>query len=165
LTETDAAELQRVSSEQAILQKHLDTSRKQQRQHGVLIQEYQNKQQQRQTQSQPNEPCSPLMSPSQHSPMHSPAPLVSQSPGPNMIQHSPATPSIVQHSPGTPLLQHSPGNPQSTNPGTMSPHNVQQQSPRIGTPHSQCDESPFSPGPMPSPGLCNPNTTRMTSPQ
>lgn len=165
LPENDAAELQRVSSEQAILQKHLDTSRKQHRQHGILIQEYQNKQQQRQTQSQPNEPCSPLMSPSQHSPMHSPAALVSQSPGPSMIQHSPATPSIVQHSPGTPLLQHSPGNPQSTNPGTMSPHNVQQQSPRIGTPHSQSDESPFSPGPMPSPGLCNPNTTRMTSPQ
>lgn len=165
LTESDAAELQRITSEQTILQKHLDTSRKQHRQHGILIQEYQNKQQQRQTQSQPNEPCSPLMSPSQHSPMHSPAALVSRSPGPSMIQHSPATPSIVQHSPGTPLLQHSPGNPQSTNAGTMSPHNVQQQSPRIGTPHSQGDESPFSPGPMPSPGLCNPNTTRMTSPQ
>lgn len=167
LTETDAAELQRISTEQAILQKHLDTSRKQQRQHSVLVQEYHNKQQQqqRQIQPQPNEPCSPLMSPSQHSPMHSPAALVSQSPGPSMIQHSPATPSIVQHSPGTPLLQHSPGNPQSSNPGTMSPHNVQQQSPRIGTPHSQGDESPFSPGPMPSPGLCNPNTTRMTSPQ
>lgn len=165
MTETDAAELQRVSSELATLQKHLDTSRKQGRQHNMLIQEYQSKQQQRQTHSQPNEPCSPLMSPSQHSPMHSPAALVSQSPGPNMIQHSPATPSLIQHSPGTPLLQHSPGNSQSTNLGTISPHNVQQQSPRIGTPHSQGDESPFSPGPMPSPGLCNPNTTRMTSPQ
>lgn len=157
--------MQRVTSEQTILQKHLDTSRKQGRQHNMLIQEYQSKQQQRQVHSQPNEPCSPLMSPSQHSPMHSPAALISQSPGPNMIQHSPATPSIIQHSPGTPLLQHSPGNSQSTNLGTMSPHNVQQQSPRIGTPHSQGDESPFSPGPMPSPGLCNPNTTRMTSPQ
>lgn len=164
MTEADAAELQRVTSEQAILQKHLDQSRKQGRHHNMTIQEYQSKQQQRQAHSQPNEPCSPLMSPSQHSPMHSPAALVSQSPGPNMIQHSPATPSIVQHSPGTPLLQHSPGNSQSTNLGTMSPHNVQQQSPRIGTPHSQSDESPFSPGPMPSPGLCNPNT-RMTSPQ
>lgn len=157
--------MQRVTSEQTILQKHLDASRKQGRQHNMLIQEYQSKQQQRQVHSQPNEPCSPLMSPSQHSPMHSPAALISQSPGPNMIQHSPATPSIIQHSPGTPLLQHSPGNSQSTNLGTMSPHNVQQQSPRIGTPHSQGDESPFSPGPMPSPGLCNPNTTRMTSPQ
>lgn len=157
--------MQRVTSQQTILQKHLDASRKQGRQHNMLIQEYQSKQQQRQVHSQPNEPCSPLMSPSQHSPMHSPAALVSQSPGPNMIQHSPATPSIIQHSPGTPLLQHSPGNSQSTNLGTMSPHNVQQQSPRIGTPHSQGDESPFSPGPMPSPGLCNPNTTRMTSPQ
>lgn len=154
MAENDAAELQRISSEQAILQKQLDASRKQTRQHGMLIQEYQSKQQQRQPQQQSSEPCSPLMSPSQHSPMHSPAALVSQSPGPgnvptNIIQHSPATP-IIQHSPNTPLLQHSPGNPQSGNPGTISPHNMQQ-SPRIGTPHSQNEESPFSPGAMPSP--------------
>ena len=168
MAENDAAELQRISSEQAILQKHLDASRKQTRQHGMLIQEYHSKQQQRQPQQQTSEPCSPLMSPSQHSPMHSPAALVSQSPGPgnvpaNMIQHSPATP-IIQHSPNTPLLQHSPGNPQSGNPGTMSPHNMQQ-SPRISTPHSQNEESPFSPGAMPSPGICGPSATRMTSPQ
>lgn len=179
LTETDAAELLRISNEQSILQKHLDQSRKQTRQHGMLIQEYNSKQQQQQRQPstpqvpQSNNPesCSPLMSPSQQSPMHSPAALVSQSPGPSMIQHSPATPSIVQHSPGTPLLQHSPGNPQSTNPNTMSPHNVQQQSPRIGTPHSQGgEESPFSPqsNALPSSGgLCGANAVaaRMTSPQ
>lgn len=168
MAENDAAELQRISSEQAILQKQLDASRKQTRQHGMLIQEYQSKQQQRQPQQQSSEPCSPLMSPSQHSPMHSPAALVSQSPGPgnvptNIIQHSPATP-IIQHSPNTPLLQHSPGNPQSGNPGTISPHNMQQ-SPRIGTPHSQNEESPFSPGAMPSPGICGPSAARMTSPQ
>lgn len=38
LTETDAFELQRVSSEQAVLQKQLESSRKQSRQHGMLIQ-------------------------------------------------------------------------------------------------------------------------------
>lgn len=46
MAENDAAELQRISSEQAILQKQLDASRKQTRQHGMLIQEYQSKQQQ-----------------------------------------------------------------------------------------------------------------------
>ncbi|XP_024945171.1 histone-lysine N-methyltransferase 2C isoform X3 [Cephus cinctus] len=169
LAENDAAELQRISSEQSALQKHLDASRKQARQHGMLMQEYRSKQQQRQPQPQTSEPCSPLMSPSQHSsPMHSPAALVSHSPGPgsapsNIIQHSPAT-FIIQHSPNPPLLQHSPGNPQSSNPGTMSPHNMQP-SPRIGTPHSQGEESPFSPGAMPSPGICGPTTTRMASPQ
>lgn len=38
LTEADAIELQRISSEQAILQKHLESSRKQKRQHDMLIQ-------------------------------------------------------------------------------------------------------------------------------
>lgn len=38
LAEADATELQRISAEQAILQKHLETSRKQSRQHGMLIQ-------------------------------------------------------------------------------------------------------------------------------
>ncbi|XP_043479344.1 histone-lysine N-methyltransferase 2C-like isoform X5 [Leptopilina heterotoma] len=168
LTENDNAELVRITSEQGILQKHLDASRKQTRQHGMLMQEYHSKQQQRQLQPQSNESCSPMMSPSQHSsPLSSPAALVSHSPGPGsasstMIQHSPAN-SIVQHSPNPPMLQHSPGNSQ-TNPGTMSPHNMQP-SPRIGTPLSQGDESPFSPGAMPSPGICVPAATRMTSPQ
>ncbi|CAD6215553.1 GSCOCG00000363001-RA-CDS [Cotesia congregata] len=56
LTEIDAAELQRISSEQSILQKQLDASRKQVRQHGMLAQEYKSKQQQRQTQPQTSEP-------------------------------------------------------------------------------------------------------------
>jgi len=38
LAEVDALELQRISREQAVLQKHLDASRKQSRQHGMLIQ-------------------------------------------------------------------------------------------------------------------------------
>jgi histone-lysine N-methyltransferase MLL3 len=38
LTEADAQELQRISSEQSVLQKQLDASRKQSRQHGMLIQ-------------------------------------------------------------------------------------------------------------------------------
>ncbi|XP_063990116.1 histone-lysine N-methyltransferase 2C-like isoform X3 [Diachasmimorpha longicaudata] len=166
LTESDAIELKRISDEAAALQKFLEPSRKQFRQHNILAQEYQNKQQQRQVQPQTSEPCSPLMSPSQHSsPMHSPAGLVSHSPGPGsagMIQHSPAT-SMIQHSPNAQMLQHSPGTQQPTNPGTMSPHSMQP-SPRIGTPHSQGEESPFSPGAMPSPGMCGPSA-RMTSPQ
>lgn len=38
LMEVEAAELQKISSEQAILQKHLESSRKQSRQHGMLMQ-------------------------------------------------------------------------------------------------------------------------------
>ncbi|XP_059056838.1 histone-lysine N-methyltransferase 2C-like [Achroia grisella] len=46
LLPADAAELQRVSSEQQALQKHLDAARKQARQHGTLMQEYETKQRQ-----------------------------------------------------------------------------------------------------------------------
>ena len=38
LAEVDALELQRISREQSVLQKHLDASRKQSRQHGMLMQ-------------------------------------------------------------------------------------------------------------------------------
>lgn len=38
LPEADATELQRIATEQSILQKHLESSRKQSRQHGMLIQ-------------------------------------------------------------------------------------------------------------------------------
>lgn len=38
LADADALELQRISTEQGILQKHLEASRKQSRQHGMLIQ-------------------------------------------------------------------------------------------------------------------------------
>ncbi|XP_072939829.1 uncharacterized protein [Epargyreus clarus] len=46
LTPNDAAELQRVSTEQQALQKHLEAARKQARQHSVLMQEYDTKQRQ-----------------------------------------------------------------------------------------------------------------------
>lgn len=38
LAENDAVELQRVTAEQAVLQKQLEASRKQSRQHGMLMQ-------------------------------------------------------------------------------------------------------------------------------
>lgn len=70
LSEQDALELQRISTEQAGVQKHLDASRKSCRQHGMLIQEYRNKQQ-KQRQNSPLHACSsPLNQPS-HSPLHS----------------------------------------------------------------------------------------------
>ncbi|KAJ9589925.1 hypothetical protein L9F63_016948, partial [Diploptera punctata] len=156
LAEADARELQRITTEQSALQKHLDSSRKQSRQHSMLMQEYRQKQQQKQRQQQgggsglligppssqqqsvvihsplgppasspvhhPSTPQSPMMSPSQspmmqqHSPLQSPGPLLSHSPGPGSV---------------TSMLQHSPGN----NSG-MSPHSLQP-SPRMGTPHSQ----------------------------
>ncbi|XP_039749482.1 histone-lysine N-methyltransferase 2C-like isoform X7 [Pararge aegeria] len=46
LMPNDAAELQRVSTEQQALQKHLEAARKQARQHSMLIQEYDTKQRQ-----------------------------------------------------------------------------------------------------------------------
>lgn len=79
-----------------------------------------------------NTPQSPMMSPTaspmtQHSsPMHSPAPLVSHSPGPGSVS------SVLQ----------SPGNPTASGMSPMQP------SPRIGTPHSQSEGSP---GPIQSP--------------
>ncbi|XP_075971400.1 uncharacterized protein LOC142973507 isoform X2 [Anticarsia gemmatalis] len=46
LLPNDAAELQRVSTEQQALQKHLEAARKQARQHSMLVQEYETKQRQ-----------------------------------------------------------------------------------------------------------------------
>ncbi|KAJ8921946.1 hypothetical protein NQ315_008580 [Exocentrus adspersus] len=190
LTEVDATELQRISAEQTILQRHLETSRKQSRQHGMLIQEYRNKQQTKQVgpgQSplqqihsplgppasspihHPNTSHSPMMSPSaspltQHSsPMNSPGPMVAHSPGPGSVQN---------------LLQ-SPSSMPSSNMSPMQP------SPRIGTPHSQSkylhvkinrefvigcpvfDDFFWSISPVQSPSqVClPPPVPRMTSPQ
>ncbi|XP_024080404.1 histone-lysine N-methyltransferase 2D-like isoform X6 [Cimex lectularius] len=47
LTQKDALELQRVTVEQTGLQKHLEAARKQSRTHSIIIQEYQNKQDQK----------------------------------------------------------------------------------------------------------------------
>ncbi|XP_056641929.1 histone-lysine N-methyltransferase 2C-like isoform X3 [Diorhabda sublineata] len=174
LTETDAAELQRISAEQAILQKHLESSRKQSRQHGMLIQEYRNKHpaskpRQEQIQSplgppstsplhHPSTSQSPMLSPSlspltQHnSPLNSPGPLVSSSPGSGSVHNLLQSPNSVTTNNMSPLqassMQASPMQP----------------SPRIGTPHSQSEESP---GPVQSPSqVClPPPMSRMTSPQ
>ncbi|CAH1176242.1 unnamed protein product [Phaedon cochleariae] len=145
LTETDAAELQRIAAEQAILQKHLESSRKQSRQHGMLIQEYRNKHPAKQRPpEQIHSPLgasqSPMMSPSaspltHHSPMNSPGPIVSPSPG--------SMQGVLQ----------SPGGGSG-----MSP------SPRIGTPHSQSEGSPGSVQ-SPSQVCLPPPVPRMTSPQ
>jgi histone-lysine N-methyltransferase MLL3 len=63
---------------------------------------------------------SPMMQ--QHSsPLHSPGPLLSHSPGPGSV---------------TSMLQHSPGNPGPGSNSGLSPHSLQP-SPRMGTPHSQ----------------------------
>ncbi|CAH0559006.1 unnamed protein product [Brassicogethes aeneus] len=175
LPEADAAELQRVSSEQAILQKQLESTRKQNRQHGMLIQEYRNKQQAKQNPGSgpmptgqsplqqiqsplgppasspihhPSASQSPMMSPSaspmtQHnSPMNSPRPLVSQSPGLGSVQSILQSPGGIAAGSG------------------MSP---MQPSPRIGTPHSQGDGSP-APSPSPSQVCLPPPGPRMTSP-
>ncbi|RZC33964.1 histone-lysine N-methyltransferase 2C-like [Asbolus verrucosus] len=172
LAEADANELQRISAEQTILQKHLESSRKLSRQHGLLIQEYRNKQQAKQRPGPGQSPLliqqnhsplgppssspihhsntsqSPMMSPSasplaQHSsPLHSPSPMISHSPGPGSVTNILQSPSSIAGS-------------------SMSP---MQPSPRIGTPHSQGDSSP---GPVPSPSqVClPPPAPRMTSPQ
>ncbi|KAL1398161.1 hypothetical protein pipiens_009187, partial [Culex pipiens pipiens] len=183
LSEPDMKELTQITADHAVVQKQLDNARKQQRQHTVLIGEYKTKQQAKMQAAGGSPaaqiaPPSPLMSPSpssqqnmihqpmaqsplnnpmlqqpSQSPLHSPGPLMSQSPGPASVNS-------VMQSPG--------GNHTNSN-SAMSPYNTMQQSPRIGTPHSQAaDENPFSPGPSPSPSLPGRLTSpapRMTSPQ
>ncbi|KAL3280233.1 hypothetical protein HHI36_017729 [Cryptolaemus montrouzieri] len=171
LTETDATELQRISSEQSILQKHLESSRKQTRQHGMLIQEYRNKQ----AKQHPGQVTSPHMinqqgqsplGPPASSPIHHQS--TSQSP---MMSPSASMSPLTQHnsplhSPGN-LLSHSPGpssvpnllqSPSSMAGSGMSP---MQPSPRIGTPQSQSDSPVHSPSQICLP----PPVPRMTSPQ
>ncbi|XP_021938167.1 histone-lysine N-methyltransferase 2D-like [Zootermopsis nevadensis] len=176
LTEADALELQRISSEQSVLQKQLDASRKQSRQHGMLIQEYRNKQQQKQRQQQgpgsvgppslligppvlgsstPQQQSvvihSPLGRPAS-SPVHHPStpqsPMMSPSPSPMMQQH----PSPL-HSPG-PLLSHSPG------PGSVTC--MLQHSPGNPGPGSSSGMSPHSL--QPSPRMGTPHSQSEESP-
>lgn len=159
LSPQDSADLARITSQQTAVQKQLESSRKQARQHGLVVQDYKSKHQPKPISSVATHPVaspvgqmapqSPLMSPSpssqqsmmavqsplnnnplmqpNRSPLHSPSPLMSQSPGPGSVN------SIMQ----------SPG-PQGQS--SMSPFSSMQPSPRIGTPHSQHnDENPFSP--------------------
>lgn len=175
LTDAEAKELQKVTSEQSFVQKQLESARKHSRQHNIVVQDYNNKQQAKlQINSAPPSspahmaPQSPMTAspggsqsgmihhaPTQ-SPLHSPSPIMpSQSPGPASVN------SIMQ----------SPSNHGNSN-SAMSPYNTNMASPRIGTPHSQIEESPFSPtgqpGPSPSPSIPGRLTSpapRMTSPQ
>lgn len=171
LSEEDQRELAKVTQEQGIIQKQLELSRKANKQHTTVKQEYENKKMAKlQPQTQPGQspaqiaPQSPLMHPGQ-SPMnpqmmHQPVPSPLQSPSPLMASQSPG-PSILQ----------SPSNHGSQS--AMSPYNTMSQSPRISTPHTPIDDNPFSPnnmvtGPSPSPSLTGRLTSpapRMTSPQ
>ncbi|XP_063696250.1 histone-lysine N-methyltransferase 2C-like isoform X2 [Culicoides brevitarsis] len=171
LSDEDQRELAKVLQEQSIIQKQLEQSRKQMKQHTSTKQEYESKKMAKlQPQGQPGqspahmENQSQLMHPGQ-SPMnpqmmHQPVPSPLQSPSPLMASQSPG-PSILQ----------SPSNHNSQS--AMSPYNTMSQSPRIGTPHTPIDDNPFSPnnmvaGPSPSPSLQGRLTSpapRMTSPQ
>lgn len=161
LTEPDASELAKVTSDLNFYQKQLENARKQSRQHTLVLTDYNTKKQSKtHSQMMPSlgnalspahmAPQSPLMSPSpssQQSMMQStqsplgnqilqPIQSPLQSPSPNMPPQSPGPSSVNS------ILQ-SPSN-QASNSG-MSPYSSMQPSPRIGTPHSNIDESPFSP--------------------
>ncbi|KAG5897188.1 hypothetical protein JTB14_022544 [Gonioctena quinquepunctata] len=171
LTETDAAELQRISAEQAILQKHLESSRKQTRQHGMLIQEYRNKHpvKQRPLPEQIQSPLGPPASSPIHHPSTSQSPMMSPSASPLAQHSSPMNSPGPIISPGSVhnLLQ-SPSGIRSNNMSPIQPSQMQpspmQPSPRIGTPHSQSEGSPGS-AQSPSQVCLPPPIPRMTSPQ
>ncbi|CAG7629500.1 unnamed protein product [Allacma fusca] len=142
LIETDAAELERITRELAGLQKQLDQSRKQSRQHGLSIQDYRSKQQKRQQmmggnaapqqQQTPNQ-ASPL-GPASHSPLHS----TPQSP---ILSPSPSMGGPVS----SPLMQHSPmASPLTPSPGPV-PSSLSQTSPRSSVGIHHMDDRPFSP--------------------
>lgn len=162
LTQSEAIELNKVTTDQAIVQKQLESARKAARQHTNLKHEYHSKPpktpQQMMSQmghagsspAAPMAPQSPLMSPSPSS-NSQPAMMQSvQSPlGNPMMQ-----PSCSPLQSPSPLMSQSPGpgsnaailqSPNNQPNAGMSPYSTMQQSPRIGTPHSQ-DEMPFSPG-------------------
>lgn len=174
LPQLDAVELARITTQQSIVQKQVESSRKQFRQHGLLMQDFKSKQQSKMQQASPvggpMAPQSPLMSASPSSSSSQQALMQQQqqvavpSPLSNnpLLQsavaaarsplHSPS-PQLMSQSPGpgscnSMMLQQSPGGGCQSNGATaMSPYNQMQPSPRIGTPHSQHndDNSPFSP--------------------
>ncbi|KAL1490323.1 hypothetical protein ABEB36_013038 [Hypothenemus hampei] len=153
LNEVDSNELQRISAEQAILQKHLESSRKQSRQHGMLIQEYRNKQQpQVKQQAQMPSPLGPPGSSPIHHPATSHSPMLSpQQPSP-MAQHN-----SPMNSPGHGIA-HSPSH---GNVAALLQSPGGNNSPRTPLPQEG------SPGPAQSPSqVClPPPAPRMTSPQ
>lgn len=176
LNETDQQTLLKVTQEQQGVQKHLENSRKQARNHSTMKQDYENKQKAKQMAQNPHMVQSPVPQMNDQSPMMSPSPNIMQqnvqSPHGSQIMapsqsplHSPS-PMMQAPSPGPNSILQSPGAHINN---AMSPYNTMQQSPRIGTPHSQIDESPFSPnsGQIDSPqiGRLTSPVPRMTSPQ
>lgn len=175
LNENDQQILMKVTQEQQGVQKHLENSRKQARNHATLKQDYENKQKAKQMAQNPHMVQSPLPQMNDQSPMMSPSPNIMQqnvqSPHGSQIMapsqsplHSPS-PMMSAPSPGPNSILQSPGAHINN---AMSPYNTMQQSPRIGTPHSQIDESPFSPNSgieSPSIGRLTSPVPRMTSPQ
>lgn len=172
LTEIDAKTLTQVTQEQSTVQKHLESARKQARNHLATKQDYETKKNAKQMANSATMVSSPM-----EQSMMSPSPINQnmiqqpvQSPHGNTIMgpsqsplHSPS-PMMNAQSPGASIMQ-SPG-PHGMN--AMSPYNTMQQSPRIGTPHSQIDDNPFSPNAIDSPSLSGRLTSpapRMTSPQ
>uniref|UniRef100_A0A8D8R7Z5 Histone-lysine N-methyltransferase 2D n=1 Tax=Cacopsylla melanoneura TaxID=428564 RepID=A0A8D8R7Z5_9HEMI len=93
LPDHDAMELQRLTTEGAALQKHLDAARKAVKQHATLVQEYQNKQRPPVVTSGPSP--GPGSAPSPHSPSVMMSPQANMSP-----RHHQQSPKI-----GTPLSQ------------------------------------------------------------
>lgn len=161
LAEVDNIELNKTMADLAIMQKQLESARKQARQHGLVVQDYKSKQQARMPQqilAPLNHPGTPPAHIAPQSPLMSPSPSSSsQSNLMQMSAQSPLSNPMLQpscsplHSP-SPLMSHSPipgaNNAILQSPGnpSMSPYNSMQPSPRIGTPHSQSDETAFSPG-------------------
>lgn len=146
LTQNEALELSKVLREQAQIQKHLEQSRKQCRQHASTLQEYKNKQQNavmkanavRQQMVAVNQPGQ-IVSPHNPAGGQTPHPnLMASSPSPaqaNIMQMSVQSPlgNPSMHSPSPLMAQspisnnilQSPGNP------NMSPYNNSMPSPRI----------------------------------
>lgn len=163
LTPSEAMELTKITSDQSIVQKQLDSARKQAKAHCNIMQDYRSKQQAKMqpqmissinhpgsSPAQQIAPQSPLMSPSPSSNSQTNIQQAAQSPlGNPMLQ-----PSCSPLQSPSPLLSQSPGpgnnaailqSPSNQGNSSMSPYNSMQPSPRIGTPHSQ-EEGPFSPG-------------------
>lgn len=180
LNDIDAQTLLKVTSEQASVQKYLESARKQARNHTATKTDYEAKKSAKLMANNPHMVPSPVGQMNEQSPMMSPSPggmsqnMINQpvqSPLGNPLMapsqsplHSPSP--MMSQSPGPASIMQSP----SAHMNAMSPYNTMQQSPRIGTPHSQIDDSPFSPnsGSIDSPSMSGRLTSpapRMTSPQ
>ncbi|CAB3379589.1 Hypothetical predicted protein [Cloeon dipterum] len=167
LPPNDLSELARIGKEQQVIQKQLEQSRKLNKQHGMIIQDYKTKMQKRQPPNMMSNSPSPSsigvhlspLGPPTHNIPASASPALSTSPAISAMQQQSPLHSPVPHSPGPNVLAQSPGNVAQMSPRSLQP------SPRLGTPHSQGDENQFSPSP--SAPMQSPQTPvqRLTSPQ